>query len=184
MTKGIRNAMKPPELERIRETLINGLRLSKQGSYSRRAPAAEALPYLREACSALTHFLQKHPANADAWKLLALGYEAQLDYSRSVHALQNYFELAPNASKDDYKRLDRCRQYLQEWNSLGLTPDALEELGKHLRSANKTEPGRDFKHTMTWVRETGHDDPEAVLQGLRDWGTFDDWQVLQNVIVG
>ncbi len=178
------DVMAPNELQRIRETLINGLRLSKQGSYSRRAPAAEAVPFLRAACAELSQLIQQQPNNAEAWKLLALGFEAQLDYRRAVDALQKYLELVPNAPKEDRKRLALCRQYLQEWKSLSLAPESLEQLGNYLRTVVRSDPSRDFRHTLAWLKDTGHDDPEAVLQGMRDRGAFDDWQVLQNLVIG
>ncbi|WP_053591394.1 hypothetical protein [Bacillus sp. FJAT-22090] len=63
------------KLEALKETLIEGQKLSMQGSWDRRAPAKKAVPLLLEARQGLKDYVIENGTNPLAWRLLSQAEE-------------------------------------------------------------------------------------------------------------
>ena len=140
------------ELDDFRQILLNGQRLSMQGSYDRRKPAEKSLPYLIEARDGLAAFVHEDKTNAEGWRLLSLAEECLLHYRAAVRFLERAMELSGRREKKDLKRLARLEEYAGEWSRLGLTPTRLRELGDYL-DARLGEQGcdRSLRLTRQWL---------------------------------
>lgn len=162
--------------------LLEGLALSKQGSYERRLPNAAALPKLREALRGLRAIVKTQPTAA-AWRSLALAEEVLLHYPAARAALQQAIALSQTPDRKDLKKLALLTEYAAQWESLGLTPKTLAELGEHLDSALKQDPcDHSLRHTQAWLDSQGTQSTEKVLKSLRSLGGCCDCEVLFNVV--
>lgn len=174
-------------LEDLEAALLQGLKLSGQGSYARRAPATAAVPHLAEARAGLRRFVERHPRDARAHRLLSLAEEAFLAYGPARSALARAMELSGGGDKRDHKRLAMLRETGDEWAALPITPDELRELGHFLKQKlDAGETDRSLRWTELWLREHGRDDAAlaTVRAALDDRGAFSDMQVYYNVTRG
>lgn len=173
------------ELDELEKTLREGMRLSMQMSYARRAPAAKSLPYLSKAKAGLGRFLRQHPEDARAQRLLSLVEETLLHYGPAIAALERAMELEGKRDKRDLKRLAMLRETAKEWSKLPLTPAQLEQLGEFLEEKLADKPmERNLKWTEEWLRAHGVKDVAKVVAALGDRGAYSDAQVYYNVILG
>src|SRR5882762_10130107 len=106
------------ELENLRRILLEGIRLSRQSSHGKRAPAREAVTLLNEAQGGLRAFVEAHPDRPEGWDLLALAEECLLDYAAARRCLERAVSLSGNRSKKMLKRLALYRQAEGEWGRL------------------------------------------------------------------
>lgn len=167
----------------LEEVLRQGLRLSRQGSYQRRAPAADSVPFLVRARDGLQALTSQSPTNSHAWKLLSLAHEALLDYGLALNCQQEFIRQSGRSDKRELKRLALLRQVAVQWSEMPLSPVQLAELGVYLRKKLCGGMGdRTLRWTETWLAEQGIPQPERVVTALRKRGGFTDFQVFSNVV--
>ena len=172
-------------LSQIRQTVMDGIRLSKQSSYGRRAPALEALPSFEEARSQLHDFVRSHPDSREGWVLLAHTEECLLHFSEARRCLEQAMKLSGTRSRSDLKKLALYTEMEKEWSELLLTPSQLRALGAYLRrKPSKDVSRRSFRWTETWLRAHGFEDTRKVIESIRARGAFDDFQVSENFARG
>jgi len=171
------------DLDRIRGLLREGLNLSQQGSYGRRAPSPKALPLLRQARDDLEAWVAQNGENVEALRSLALAEEALLNYDGAAHLLQKVISLSPQADRKDLKRLAACREAGHLWSQLALSPRELAELGLYLKGKLLDNvPERSLRWTETWLHQTKPDEKQAILASIRRLGYFSDYDVLHNLV--
>lgn len=174
------------ELEDLRATLMSAIRLSMQGSYSRRAPAKSSVPYLMEARNGLRELLEREPNFAEAWELLSRAEECLLNYRQAISCLEKAMSLTGKRDKRSLKRLAQLRGSLSEWSSLPLTSVQLRDLGAYLvdHRASEEKYGRTLDSTRQWLDEQGFTNAEEIIEGLRNRGGYTDFTILYNVVRG
>lgn len=174
-------------LDDLEATLLQGLRLSGQGSYARRAPASAAVPHLAKARAGLRQFVKAHPDDGRAHRLLSLAEEALLAYGPARAALARAMELSGGGDRRDRKRLAMLRESGDEWAALGISPAELRELGKFLATKlTGGETDRSLRWTDAWLRDHGRDDAALarIHAALDERGAFSDMQVYDHVTRG
>lgn len=172
-------------LSELTQLLREGQKLSMQGSYARRAPAEQAVPFLRQARDGLEVLTKANPDRADVWRALSQAHESLLDYSNASQCLQTAMRLEGRRDKRDLKRLAMLRESGGAWHELRLTPSQLAGLGEYLRRALDAADGsQNLKLTKLWLENEGVEDPNATLDALRSRGGYTDEQVLSNVVRG
>jgi hypothetical protein len=175
----------PKELNELRETLFNGICLSKQSSYGRRAPSSDAIPFFQHAWDGLHTYVNAYPNDADGWSLLSQTEECLLHYDEARKCLERSMDLTGRRSQHDLKKLALYDQMAKEWSGLMLTPSQLGELGEYLRRHLTTRSKeRSFKWTEKWLREHGFTDSTKVIESIRAKGAFDDFRVADNLARG
>ena len=169
-------------LSKIAETLRLGQMKSGQGSYGRRAPAARALPYLREARRELRKYVTARPQDAEAWRLLSAAEESVLDYRNARLALERAMSLSATSDRKALKKLALLREYESKWSNLGLTAEQLASLGRHLSLclANASCDHTRSK-TESWLIAECIPNPDQVLSAMACQGGYCDCEVLYNV---
>jgi hypothetical protein len=173
------------DLAELQGVLFEGQRRSMQGSYKRRKPASEAIPFLLEARSGLKEYVEAHENEAQAWRLLSQAEEWLLNYSAARHCLDKAMSLSDRKDKKDLKRLALLREYEAQWTDLNLTPAQLAELGNHLQ-ARLSENGceHSLQFTQEWLQASNVGMTKAVVEALRNQGGCCDCEVLNNVVLG
>lgn len=172
-------------LQELRELLIAGQRLAKQGSYERRAPARKAVPFLLDARSGLREYVRDHGEDASAWRLLSQAEECLLGYGMARAALERAMSLAGKPDKKDMKRLALLKEYESKWAELSLTPEELAALGQHLENRLAESPCDHTLHqTERWLEAKGSGNVKRVLEAIRNNGGYCDCEVLANVVRG
>jgi hypothetical protein len=170
-------------LQELRESLLAGQRLAKQGSYERRAPEKKAVPYLVEARTELREYVREHEQEAEAWRLLSLAEECLLGYPAARRCLERAMAIAGKPDKKDLKRLALLKEYDTKWAQLSLTPDQLAALGRYLERSLVERPcDHTLRHTENWLRERNIGHVGQVLQAIRNEGAFCDCEVVLNVV--
>jgi tetratricopeptide (TPR) repeat protein len=172
------------EFEELRSRLRDGLRLSRQGSYERRAPAKEAVPYLARARDGLHALLEHEPKNAEAWDLLSQAEAALLNYEPAILALERLIQISSKKDKRVLKRLAGLKQAHSEWGALPLSPAQLAALGEYLEEHGVGSQSKTLELSRRWLEQSGAHDVERVIEALGCRGAFCDFQVLQNVVRG
>ncbi len=174
------------DLGELRGLLQSGIRLSKQGSYQRRAPAPEAVPLLVEARDGLRRLVRMSPNDADAWRLLSIAEECLLDYSSAVRSLEMALILSSRRDRRDLRRLALLRHAAGEWKDLLLSPAQLADLGDFLQARLGGSTGeRCFRFTLEWLaQQEGVAESAAVITALEGRGAFSDFEVLHNIVKG
>src|SRR2546423_777368 len=122
------------DLQVIKRVLQQGLNLSRQASYHRRAPSPEALPLLHEARRELKLWIEQNGERLDALRSLAIAEEALLHYDGAVQALEKIIRISNQPDRKDLKRLAACREASNTWKQLHLHPAELAALGEYLKS--------------------------------------------------
>jgi len=97
-------------LKEINMLLRQGLKLSCQGSYQRRAPAPIPVALLEQARHELKSWIEQHGETLEAMRLVALAEEALLNYDSAVSALEKVIRLSSTPNQRDLKRLAACRE--------------------------------------------------------------------------
>ncbi len=171
------------DLQSLEELLMQGQRLSMQGSYERRPPAAEAVPFLVRARDGLKQMATRSSANEQVWHLLSLAHEALLEYGPALAAAHEGMMLSGRKDKRDLKRIALLRQSAAQWNEMPLSPAQLTELSEYLRDKLAGGIGdRTLRWTEAWLSEQRMVEPDKVIAALRNRGGSTDFQVLSNVI--
>lgn len=103
------------EIQTFRALLLQGISLSQQSSYARRAPARAAIPFLERARTGLRALVARDGRNAVGWRLLSQAEECLLNYPAAIECLQNGIELTGYADNKERKRLALLKQVQVEW---------------------------------------------------------------------
>jgi tetratricopeptide (TPR) repeat protein len=170
-------------LNDLQNQLIQGQKLSMQGSYQRRAPAKKAIPYLLSARKGLKEYVKQNADNALAWRLLSQAEEYLLNYNAALYSLEKAIELEGKDRKD-LKRLAMLKEYGGQWNELNMSSEQLESLGAYLE---KKIESYGCDHTLTYTKEwLDSNIPKGkkskAIKAIQNQGGFCDCEVLMNVI--
>ncbi|MFC7371922.1 DUF2695 domain-containing protein [Fictibacillus iocasae] len=171
------------ELSEWQETLKKGQMLSMQGSYRRRRPDKEAVPYLLHAREGLKEYTAEHLDNQLAWCLLSQAEECLLNYRAAIECMQRVLELGKK-DKKDLKRFAMLKEYGGQWKELDLQPEERESLGASLEQQLRVE---DCDHTLVYTKKWVDDHIPAgkkakVIKAITNQGGFCDCEVLANVV--
>jgi tetratricopeptide (TPR) repeat protein len=169
-------------LRELAELLREGQKRSAQLSYRRRAPASAAAPYLQQARNGFRRIVEEQPGNPEAWRLLSQAEETLLGYRNARIALERVIALEPRPNRRDLKKLAQLREYEAWWDGLGLTPEQLCELERHLERTLPASPcDHTMRHTKMWLDHCGLLNPDRIREALEHRGGYCDCEVLQNV---
>ncbi|MED4455680.1 DUF2695 domain-containing protein [Metabacillus fastidiosus] len=170
-------------LNDLQNQLIQGQRLSMQGSYQRRAPAKKAVSYLLSARKGLNEYVKQNTDNILAWRLLSLAEEYLLNYNAAIYSLQKVIELGEKDRKD-LKRLVMLKEYGGQWQELNMSPEQLESLGTYLEEKIDTYGcDHSLTHTKEWLDgNIPKSKKSKVTKAMQNQGGFCDCEVLMNVI--
>ena len=102
-------------LKDLADTLREGQMKSGQGSYERRAPSKQAMPFLRDARRGLRTYVLEHPDCIDGWRFLAQAEESLLDYRNARVAIEKVLAISGNRDQKDLKKSALLREYESKW---------------------------------------------------------------------
>ncbi|WP_440604620.1 DUF2695 domain-containing protein [Bacillus sp. GB_SG_008] len=170
-------------LNELKATLIQGQRLSMQGSLQRRAPSKKAVPFLLSARQGLKEFVIENSNNALAWRLLSQAEECLLNYNEAVICQEKTLELGGRDRKD-LKRLALLKEYSGKWEEINLSPVQLETLGTFLdEMINSKGCDHSHKYTKSWLENNVPKSKiSKIIKAMRNQGGFCDCEVLLNVV--
>jgi hypothetical protein len=169
-------------LQDLARLLQEGRARSKETSYERRAPAANAVPYLCKARDKLRQVVETEPGNVDALRLLSQAEELLLDYGKARIAIETVLKLSSRRDRRDLKKLALLREREEWWRGLGLTPTQLAELGDELDQRLASVPcDHTLSHTQAWLAQSGLAGIDRIIQAIQDRGGYCDCEVLFNV---
>ncbi len=171
-------------LQAAQASLFLGMKLSKQGSYARRAPSTDSLPHFERAHEILERILTELPNHRQALVMMSQVSECLLDYDTALRLLSHALDVGEPRSKKLLKRLALLREYSKIWRDLGLSPEMLRELGEYLEAQGVDPNHTTLRLTRDWLVENHIDDPEVVIDALRRRGAFSDFLVFSNVVYG
>lgn len=171
-------------LREARDSLLLGLKLSKQGSYHRRAPEPDSLAHFGRASRLLDELLRREPTNREALMMMSQLLESLLDFGGAASLLMRALDVGEPKTKKLLKRLALLQESAKEWRELLLTPDSLRELGEYLKNRGVGPNDRTLNLTREWLTAKGFDNPDQVVAALGRRGGFSDFQVLANVVYG
>jgi hypothetical protein len=171
-------------LKAAREILLQGMRLSNQGSYARRAPNPASLPHFACARSILEGVLREVPDQKEALVMMSQVSESLLDFDKAIIFLTCAFDAGEPKSKKSLKRMALLRENSTTWRDLGLTPEMLRKLGDHLQAKGVGPNHRTLQLTRDWLSENHDGNPESIVTALERRGAFSDFQVLANIVYG
>lgn len=98
-------------LDEIQNVLDEGMRLSRQTSLDRQAPASNAIAVLDKARLQLRKCVEANEKlNPRAWRMLSLAEETLLAYPRAIAALERALALEGHRPQQDLKRLAALRE--------------------------------------------------------------------------
>jgi tetratricopeptide (TPR) repeat protein len=170
-------------LEALKQTLVEGQKLSMQGSMDRRAPAKKAVPFLLKARQGLKEYLKENETNHLAWRLLSQAEECLQNYNHAIYCLQRAMVLDKKNQKD-LKRLALLTEYRGMWEELNLTTEQLESLGSFLNEKlTATDCDHSLKFTKIWLEESVPKSKiSKIVKEFQNQGGFCDCEVLYNVM--
>jgi hypothetical protein len=170
-------------LNDLQNELIQGQKLSMQGSDQRRAPEKIAIPYLLSARKGLKEFVKENEDNSLAWRLLSQAEEYLLNFNAAINCLQKVNELGGKDRKD-LKRLVVLKEYGRQWQELNISPEQLELLGTYLeQKVDSSGCNHTHTHTKEWLDENIPKNKKSkVIKSMQNQGGFCDCEVLMNVI--
>lgn len=173
-------------IDEAESLLREGMRLSKQSSFERRAPAHEAIPILQESVRQLRVLTEHNPGNAKGWSLLSLAYECLLKYDSAIECLRKSIAIVGKSSKPQQKRLAMIESYAKKWSEFSLNADQLRDLEEFLKlkQADARVDVRTFEFTQEWLKANSFENADVIFLQLEDKGAFSDFQVYHNVCRG
>lgn len=171
------------ELSRLKDLLLTGQRLSMQGSYERRLPNKEALPYLHDCRKGCRNLLQNDPKSLEAWMILSNAEECLLNYPAARKALESFFSNGGERGKKNLKRLALLKEYERKWVELMLSPADLNALGVYISDmTNESGCNHSLRYTQHWLEMNSSKKVEEILKVLEKHGGYCDCEVLNNVV--
>jgi len=170
-------------LEELKEILLQGQKLSMQGSLDRRMPDKKSILFFIEARKGLKEYVTFNPEDSFGWRLLSQVEESLLNYPEALSSLQKSIELG-GKDKKDLKKMALLKEYLVSWSKLELTQEELDFLGDYLDD-KLDEHG--CNHTLSFTKKWIDDNiPKSkktrIVKALREKGGFCDCEVLANVV--
>ena len=135
----------------LQQILIQGQKLSMQGSLDRRMPDKKSIPYLLDARKGLKEYLNENPKDALALRLLSQSEACLLNYKFALSYLEKAIEIS-GKDKVDLKRLAALKECQSQWEDLELTPGQLDSLGNFLdKKLRECECNYTLKFTKEWL---------------------------------
>lgn len=171
-------------IENAREELLRAIKLSKQGSYERRAPAPASLIHFETARSLLDEILLLSPRNTEALLMKSQISEGLLDFDSAIIFLNSAFDAGEARSQKLLKRLALLRENAKAWKALAMSPFILRQLGDYLESCGVGPANRTMELTKKWLDQNMPETSEKVIVALEERGAYSDFQVLANVVYG
>jgi tetratricopeptide (TPR) repeat protein len=170
-------------LKELQEVLLQGQKLSMQGSMDRRMPDKKSIPFLIEARKGLKEFVALNPLDNVAWRLLSQAEETLMNYPEALSSLEKSIELA-GKDKKDLKRIALLKECLTSWNELGLTPEQMKSLGDFIDDKLSEQV---CDHTLSFTKEwLDGNIPKSkrakMIKAIQGKGGFCDCEVLANVV--
>ena len=170
-------------LNDLQNELIQGQKLSMQGSGQRRAPEKIAIPYLLSTRKGLKEFVKQNEDNSLAWRLLSQAEEYLFNYNAAINCLQKGIELGGKERKD-LKRLVMLKEYGRQWQEINIFPEQLELLGTYLeKKVDSSGCNHTLTHTKKWLDENIPKNKKSkFIKSMQNQGGFCDCEILMNVI--
>ncbi|MGH4139336.1 hypothetical protein [Clostridium sp.] len=107
-------------LKELQDLLLQGQKLSMQGSLDRRMPDKKSIPFLIDARKGLKEYVILNPEDSIAWRLLSQAEESLLNYPEALTSLAKSIEFG-GKDKKDLKRIALLKECISSWNELELT---------------------------------------------------------------
>jgi hypothetical protein len=173
----------PKSIKELQELLLQGQKLSMQGSLDRRMPDKKSIPYFLEARKGLKEFVSLNSSDSTGWRLLSQVEECLLNYPEALSSLEKAIELG-GKDKKDLKRIALLKECLALWNELELTPEQLNSLGKYLdEKLNECECNHTLAFTKEWIDgNLPKSKKSKIIKAIQGKGGFCDCEVLFNVV--
>lgn len=100
-------------LNDLRYLVERGIHLARQGSFPRKPPHMQGVPYLMRAQDGLREFLEKRPTDAEAWRLSSQIEERLLNYDLALQHLERAISLSAEPREEELERLALLRDALR-----------------------------------------------------------------------
>jgi hypothetical protein len=173
-------------LRRLQQELIQAIAASGQSSYARRLPAPRSIPLFESVRIQAQEYLDSHPCNPHALRLLSQVEECFLRYTEAAVQLERAMNCEGSRNKADLKRMAHLRSMATDWQELRLSPLQLRSLGQYLIENDAQDPtvGSTIALTVAWLAANSIPNQEEVIEALRYRGGSTDFMVLHNVVVG
>lgn len=173
----------PKSLKELQQILLQGQKLSMQGSLDRRIPDKKSIPFFIEARKGLKEYVILNPADSTGWRLLSQAEESLLNYHEALSSLQKLIELG-RKDKKDLKKIALLKECLESWNELELTPEQLDSLGAYLDvKLNEYECSHTLSFTKEWIEENIPKSKNTkIIKAIQGKGGFCDCEILANVV--
>ncbi|MBC8061548.1 MAG: DUF2695 domain-containing protein [Clostridiaceae bacterium] len=170
-------------LKDLQEILLQGQKLSMQGSLDRRMPDKKSVPFFIGARKGLKEYVTLNPTDSTGWRLLSKVEESLLNYPEALSSLQKTIELG-GRDKKDLKKIALLKECLTSWGELELTPEQLDSLGDYLEDKLKDyECNHTLSFTKEWIDENMLESKKTrIVKAINGKGGFCDCEVLANVI--
>lgn len=168
-------------IQELREILLQGQKLSMQGSLDRRMPDKKSVPYLLR--RGLKEYIKENTEDAIALRMLSQAEECLLNYNAAIDYLTKAIELS-GKDKKDMARLVLLKDYQTQWNDLGLSPDQLKKLGDFLsEKLEECTCDHSLIFTKILLNENVMKSKSAkLIKAIQNAGGFCDCEVLANVV--
>jgi len=173
-------------LKELQEILLQGQKLSMQGSLDRRMPDKKSIPFFIDARKGLKEYVTLNPEDSIAWRLLSQVEEALLNYPEALSSLEKSIELG-GKDKKDLKKIALLKESLVSWDELDdLTPDQLESLGNYVdEKLGEFGCNHTLYFTKEWIDENIPKNKKTkIIKVLQGKGGFCDCEVVANVVKG
>lgn len=173
----------PKSLKELQGVLLQGQKLSMQGSLDRRMPDKRSIPFFIEARKGLKKYVILNPKDSTGWRLLSQVEESLLSYPEALSSLQKSIELG-GKDKKDLKKIALLKESLESWSELELTPEQLNSLGNYLNvKLNMHECNHTLSFTKEWIDGNMPISKKTkIIKTIQGKGGFCDCEVLANVV--
>ncbi|MBU3113155.1 DUF2695 domain-containing protein [Clostridium lacusfryxellense] len=170
-------------ISELQQVLIQGQKLSMQGSLDRRMPDKKSIPYLIDARKGLKEYLNENSKDALALRLLSQAEACLLNYNFALSYLEKAIEIS-GKNKSDLKRLAALKECQSQWEELELTPDHLDSLGNFLdKKLRVCACNYTLDLTKEWLdSNVAKSKKPRIVRAIQNQGGFCDCEVLANVI--
>ena len=170
-------------LKELQEVLLQGQKLSMQGSLDRRMPNKKSIPFFLESRKGLKEYVILNPTDSMGLRLLSQVEESLLNYPEALSSLEKSIELG-GKDKKDLKKIALLKECLASWNELELAPEQLESLGDYL---DEKLGKHGCSHTLSFTKEwIDGNIPKSkkiiIIKAIQGKGGFCDCEVLANVV--
>ena len=171
-------------LKELQQVLLQGQKLSMQGSLDRRMPNKKSIPFFLESRKGLKEYVILNPTDSMGWRLLSQVEESLLNYPEALSSLEKSIELG-GKDKKELKKIALLKECLASWNELELAPEQLESLGDYL-DEKLGEHG--CSHTLFFTKEwidvnMPKSKKTRIIKAIQGKGGFCDCEVLTNVVM-